>query len=109
MNTYFVSRWGNVADGANGPDTNFLVAAASVEEAGRLSDACLLDHPWFNGPNVCAFTNMVTELGTSLVEKPTVIHGPWIMNAILRGQDEKHPRTWRRVLSPEEPWEFIEP
>ena len=106
MNTYFVARWGNAADGPNGPDTNFLVVAETVEEAGRLADCSLRDHPWHCGPNVQDFVNLVVELGSSVVEAQGVMHGPWIMNAILRGHETA--LTWRRELRPTEPWERLD-
>jgi hypothetical protein len=85
LSTYFVARWGSVPEGADGPDTNFLVAARTVEEAGQLADKCLRGYPVHNGPNVRNFVSLVMRLGTSATKNPTVIHGPWVSHAIVRG------------------------
>lgn len=50
MNLYEVIRWGNESDniytgGPNGPDTCFLVRAATLEHAGQLVDEILAGMP----------------------------------------------------------------
>jgi len=106
MKIYFICRWGNIKEGPNGEDTNFLVIAETASEAAILADAYLADCPWHNGPNVHDYCGSVTELGTSFVDgEPTVIHGPWVAHAIMRCYDMKLP-CWHR-LEKDSPWELV--
>lgn len=97
MKYYFVSRWGNPEEGADGHDTNFIVVAHNQTEAGELADVLLKDMPWRNGPNVLDFCSVMSELGTTVEQKPMVVHGPWVASAILRNHvDETLAITWHR-------------
>lgn len=105
MNTYLVSRWGNPVEGPDGKDTNFLVMAPSPEEAGKLADLCLADHPELLGQKVEPFCHLVGELGTSSTSGDAgVIHGPWTAASVLRACQIT---IWHRVSVEEGfvPWE----
>jgi hypothetical protein len=70
-----VTRWGNDADGGNGPDTNYLVCARDHEEAAALVRE--------REPDLGA----ITELGvcSAQVERPVVLRGPYIQHKLDAG------------------------
>lgn len=87
MHLFEAIRWGNDSDdpvtgGPNGPDTCFLVRAASVEQAAQLVDRL----PAFRG-NQRAFVDAVYLLGTeqSTQAEPRVLRGPYIQHAYRHG------------------------
>jgi len=101
MKLYFVSRWGSPKEGPNGEDTNFLIYADDINEAGNLADNYLQYCPWLNCGDVNNFVSYISELGESDdVDKATVLHGPWIANAILRANLNK--KSWERVYTNQE-------
>lgn len=67
MNIYLVTRWGNPEEGPDGHDTNFLVNAESVEEAGRLADERIfhMGEIYTGRRPVQDFTNCIRLLGES--------------------------------------------
>lgn len=79
-----VTRWGNAADGGDGPDTNWLVLAADHLQAVALVREREL------AAGIVAWREdfgVVTELGTPQGETdgPTVLRGPYIEHALERG------------------------
>ena len=79
-----VTRWGNAADGGDGPDTNWLVLAADHLEALDL----VRGHERASG--VVAWREdfgLVTELGTPAgpADGPVVLRGPYVEHALERG------------------------
>ena len=97
-----VIRWGNDSDdvqtgGPNGPDTCFLVRAASVEQAAGLVDDELARMP---SEFVQPWADAVYLLGTegSQEADPRILRGPYIQNAYRFGW-----RHWYRDER-DEPW-----
>lgn len=99
-NTYCVTMWGNVEDddGANGRDTNFLVAASSLEECLELSDHLFDFFLYKKKKNLSYKTCCISKLGsffgsgrdiinhlTGQKYKAKLIHGPWVASAIIWG------------------------
>jgi hypothetical protein len=87
MQLFEVIRWGNDSDdpvtgGPNGPDTCFLVRAASVEQAAQLVDRL----PALRG-SAGATADAVYLLGTeqSAQAEPRVLRGPYIQHAYRHG------------------------
>ena len=79
MKLFFVSRWGHdeSPEGANGEDTNFVVRAATRDDAAHLVDTfltCDLRHS-----TVYPRCNFICELGvdTSGTSEPHIVCGPW--------------------------------
>src|SRR5262245_54080467 len=93
---YEAIRWGHDEhpDGANGPDTIFLVQATNHEEAAALADAKLLQLPHSRAAH---FTQRIHELGTDTGTSRSehhgaqVLRGPYYEFAYCRGW-----RTWDR-------------
>ena len=85
MKIFEVTRWGNDADGGNGPDTNYLVLACDPEEAAGL----LRDKE--------SELDAILELGVCPdgIETPAILRGPYLENAL--GHD-RFP-LWSRDLS----------
>lgn len=89
MNLYEVIRWGNdstdpLTGGPNGPDTCFLVRAASVEQAAELADAALRRA----GPTgLSAWAEAVYLLGEELSTdaEPRILRGPSVHAAHRHG------------------------
>lgn len=107
MKIYFVSRWGNPEEGPNGADTNFLVWAENRDDAAAIVDEFIPHFPAINGPNVTPFCHLVIEMGTAGLygtARTSVIHGPWIGHAILRGGESVH-LSWSRQ-DPDSGWEM---
>lgn len=88
MNIYIVSRWGNPEEGPNGRDTNFLIRAKSEKEAEELANVRFQDLP--TGSEDCLVDSRchhIVQIGIDIISKDnTVIHGPWIENAIINGE-----------------------
>ena len=98
MKLYMVTRWGNPheKDGPDGKDTNFLIRAASVKEAGQLADDALLNFPISQPGNRPAqgFSQCIHQLGEDTIsETHGILHGPWIEYAIIENSTYD---TWHR-------------
>ena len=100
MNLYVTIRWGHAdsPEGPDGEDTNFLIRALTVVEAGQLTDEILATLP-VSSPNsarpVQPFCHQVIEMGqdVSTENEARVLIGPWIGRA-LWGRASY--RTWVR-------------
>lgn len=100
---YEAIRWGHDdhPDGADGPDTIFLVHATSHEQAAALADARLIH---LSHTRVAHFTQRVHELGIDTgTSKPEdhdaqVLRGPCYEFAYCHGW-----RSWERP-TPNGPW-----
>lgn len=111
MKLYLVVRQGSPTDvdGPDGPDTNVLVRAKTVEEAGMVADTVLrsyASHQLPVGRPVQDLCHQITELGedASADPEPAIIHGPWVLHAYIypRGY-----RKWHRD-SPAAEWSLSE-
>lgn len=94
MNLYEVIRWGNDSDdpftgGPDGPDTCFLVRAATPAEAATLADEELAH---MSTKHVRNWSSAVYLLGTDLgtEQKPRVLRGPNIQHAYWYGWRQWH-------------------
>ena len=90
MKLYFVIRWGHAEspDGPDGEDTQILVRAVSLDDAGKLADDALsqlpVSSPLSTRP-VQPFCHRIIELGTDASTDSTarVLVGPWIGRAFF--------------------------
>ncbi|MGY4514641.1 hypothetical protein [Lysobacter sp. HA18] len=103
MHLYEVIRWGNESDdvdsgGPDGPDTCFLVRAASVEDAASLVDRELARMP---SEYVLPFAGAVYLLGddASTQANAMILRGPYIARAYRHGW-----RHWYRE-APDAAWD----
>lgn len=102
MKLFIITRWGNPyeEDGPDGKDTNFLVRAASLDDAAIIVDRKLRDMTTSvvgNRP-VQDFSHCATEIGKDILsKKPAIIHGPWIESIII--QKSEHYSSWHREES----------
>jgi hypothetical protein len=107
MNLYEVIRWGNESDniytgGPNGPDTCFLVRAATHEAAGELVDQILarMPHEFVSSYAGCIYL-LGTDVGAD--DRPRVCRGPYVEHCHNCGKW----RQWHRD-APADPWyEFV--
>lgn len=93
VNLYEVVRWGNdssdpIQGGPGGPDTCFLVQAATPEEAASLADCELAGLPHGRVPPAA---DVVYLLGVSAAAESCIIRGPYVEHAVNRGW-----RAWGR-------------
>lgn len=99
MNIYMVSRWGNevmgeLEDGPDGADTNFLVRASSPEKAAALANERLRRFP---NEGLRDYCESISLLGTdNRHADELVIHGPFVSHAYF--SQPSHYQTW--VLDP---------
>ena len=109
MKLFFVSRWGHdeSPEGANGEDTNFVVRAATRDDAARLVDLYLencLSHR-----RVQPRCNFVCEIGAdgSGAVDANVVCGPWYAFHALR-EAVSCPR-WIRESGANQEWALVDP
>lgn len=99
MHLYLVTRWGNPdrRHRSEGDDTNFLIRATTVEEAGELADSVLIDIPLSHSgePSIEGFAQYIRRIGEDAAPsdaEPEILHGPWIEFAMADGEYE----AWER-------------
>lgn len=108
MKLFLVSRWGNPheEDGPDGKDTNLLIAAIDVPDAGVIADKIFGSLPTESdcgGRDVAAFAHSIIEIGsaTNDISQGCLIHGPWIENMLTHAVPIH--RNWIREDA-REPW-----
>ncbi len=108
VNLYEVIRWGNESDhpltgGPNGPDTCFLVRAATPVEAAALADVVLARMP---SGFVQGWSHAVYLLGTDggSDSQPQVLRGPYIQHALCYGWRQWHRDDRGESWAELEPW-----
>jgi hypothetical protein len=102
MNIFLVRRYGHdeSGEGANGPDTFFLVRARDRDDAAQLVDQILKDYPHKTVETTC---HCISEIGidTGALQDSSIIHGPWYSRAHL---DLSGYLNWFREWHTNEQW-----
>ncbi|MCP4159768.1 MAG: hypothetical protein GY760_06820 [Deltaproteobacteria bacterium] len=99
MKLFIITRWGNPyeEDGPDGKDTNFLIRALSIQDAGQIADQMLItmtNKVSGNRP-VKGYAQFGTEIGVDkFSKKKGIVHGPWI-ESIIVDSTKKYP-LWHR-------------
>ena len=100
MYIFSVMRYGNEEDGPDGDDTEYIVLASSVEQAGELVDNELKKCSCQKVSNFC---HAVVSIGESFsdAKAPIIICGPLVTHNSLLDYGVSEGNVWRRKMDME--------